>query len=119
MTIYRVMLGEYGYGYIQFYRWALALRKVNTRTAECVECHRLIEAGGCVYRSQYGANGYVCLECAHKLIVKHGKLGYKENIMCNLQACHEMQGTWDAEQVIAALKEIQNADSPQSTAVPQ
>jgi hypothetical protein len=101
--VYRVMLGEYGYGYIQFYRWALALRKINVREVECVECGHRFEQGRCVYKSQYNGNGYVCLPCARRLIEKYGPLGYKENILCNLQACHEMQGVWTAQEVIEAL----------------
>ena len=102
--IYRVMLGEYGYSYIQFNHWALALRKINQRSVICVECGQERGAGECVFKSKYMGNGYVCLPCAKGLLIEHGERGYSENVMCNLQANFTMDGTWSAEQVIEALR---------------
>jgi len=103
MNAYVIMIDDEWYGYIAFYKWSLALRKVNQRKSKCIECEDSFEAGECVYHSQYGGNGFVCIPCARKLIIKHGDMGYSENILMNLQANNFQTGKWTAEQIAQAL----------------
>lgn len=104
MISYVITIGGEWYSFVQFYKWALALSKVNQRRAKCLECGGRFEPGECVHHQQYRHNGYVCIPCARKMLVKYGRQGYSENILTNLQANNFQTGTWDAQTVAEALK---------------
>lgn len=104
MISYVVLVDDGWYSYIQFYKWALALSKVNKRRVKCIECRESFEPGECVYQSQYTNNGYVCIPCTRMMILKYGEMGYSENIMQNLQANILQTGKWQARIIADALK---------------
>jgi hypothetical protein len=104
------------YGYIAFYKWALVLAKTNVRRVKCSNCFEKIEAGAGVWHRIYGGNGYVCLDCAKKMILKYGRNGYSENILFNLQSAHFSTGKFTAQEVVDGIAPM--AAAPLSAITP-
>lgn len=108
---YRVYLpsriGMNWYGYIQFYKQSLQPSRTNQRMVCCMDCNEKLKAGMGIKHWQQRNNGFVCINCARGMILRHGKFGYIENILSNLQCCsydHKNEpGVFSAENVAEHL----------------
>lgn len=102
---YRAYLQGGNFGYIGFYKWALALFQTNKRRATCLQCKEKIEQGEGVYHEQFRNNGYVHLECAKKMIFKYGgEKGFTVSVLMNLQACEYNPAKYSAEDVVQSIR---------------
>lgn len=97
-----------GYSMIRFASWYFYLPKTNKAKCRCMECQGQIKKGQGIWQKEKGGKrGFTCLRCVGYLVKKWAAKGLREDIFCNLYPASFDQPTFTVDQVLDALKPVQ------------